>query len=119
MDITVHVYLHDSSQPAFEKRVLEVLNTIATRVTAIQVQEIRMNADTQAALDKLNATVTEQTTVEASIETLLTGLSEQISALKNDQTDPAVIDAINAAAAIVSANNAKASAAVVANTPAA
>jgi hypothetical protein len=78
-----------------------------------------MNADIQAALDNLNTQVTAQTTVEDSIETLLTGLSAQIAALKTGVTDPAVIAAINSAAEIVANNVARAQAAVTANTPAA
>lgn len=78
-----------------------------------------VDAKTQADLDALNAAVAEQTTVESSVETLLNGLSAQIAALKTGQTDPAVLAVLEQAAAIVSGNNAKAKAAVVANTPAA
>lgn len=78
-----------------------------------------MDATTQTSIDQLNAAVAAQTTVEASVETLLTGMAAQIAALKTGQTDPAVLAAIDSASAIVGANNAKASAAVAANTPAA
>ena len=79
-----------------------------------------MDAATQASIDKLNASVATQTTVEKSVETLLNGLAAQIAALKNSLpggTDPAVVTALDAATAIITANNTAAQAAVVANTP--
>jgi hypothetical protein len=80
-------------------------------------QEIRhMDAKTQASLDNLTTAVTAETTVEASVETLLTGLAAEIATLKAGATDPAVIAAIDSATAIVTANNAKFQAAVTANT---
>lgn len=77
---------------------------------------IKMDAQTQASIDKLNAETARQTTIEASVETLLTGLVKLINDLKVGQTDPAVIAAIDAAAAIVKSDNDKLEA-VVANTP--
>lgn len=94
------------------------LDQIITLLTAILAEEKTMDAATQASLDKLNLAVTEQTTVEASVETLLTGLSAQIAALKAGVTNPAVIAALDAATAIITADNTKTAAAVVANTPA-
>ena len=77
---------------------------------------IKMDAQTQASIDKLNAETARQTTIEASVETLLTGLVKLINDLKVGQTDPAVIAAIDAAAAIVKSDNDKLEV-VVANTP--
>jgi ABC-type iron transport system FetAB ATPase subunit len=95
------------------------VDLLLAAVTSL-IQEIRhMNAYTQAALDKLNQAVADETTVEQSVETLLTGLAAQIADLKNNQTDPAVLQAIDDAAALVTANNDKFKAAVLANTPAA
>lgn len=95
------------------------LDQIITLLQAQVAEVTKMDAKTQASLDALNAAVAEQTTIETSVETLLTGLSAQIAALKVNQTDPAVLAAIDAAAAIVAADNAKTVAAVTANTPAA
>ena len=95
------------------------LDQILSRLQAAEAKEIRMDAKMTASLAKLNTSVEEQTSVEQSIETLLTGLSAQIASLKQGQTDPAVIDAIDKAAALVSSNTAAAKAAVIANTPAA
>jgi hypothetical protein len=75
-----------------------------------------MDAVLQASIDKLNAETARQTTIESSVETLLTGLVKLINDLKVGQTDPAVIAAIDAAAAIVKSDNDKLEA-VVANTP--
>lgn len=106
----IHIYLHNETGGVDRKldRIITLLN-----------REIAMTAETQKALDDLNAAVAEQTTVEASIETLLNGLSAQIAALKVGQTDPVVIAALNDATNIVKATVARAQAAVVANTPAA
>lgn len=76
-----------------------------------------MDAQTRAALDNLNLEVAREATVDASVITLLNGLSAQIAALKAGQTDPAVIAAIDAATAIVKADTDKRAAAVVATTP--
>lgn len=97
---------------------IEALSVQLTRLEGKVDRLMALDATTQTSLDNLNAAVAQQTTVESSVETLLTGLSAQIATLKTGQTDPAVIAAIDAAAGIVSANNAKAQAAVVANTPA-
>lgn len=76
-----------------------------------------MDQATQAALKTLNDNVTAETTVVASVVTLLNGLSAKITALAASQSDPAVVAAINAAAAIVANDVATAAAAVSANTP--
>ncbi len=110
-----------------------VLGQITLRDVALQIAElyhyvrqihqllgdlINMDATTQAKLDALAAATAKNTTIEQSVETLLTGLSAQIAELKKGVTDPAVLAAIDAAAELVAANNAKFAAAVVANTPA-
>ena len=64
-------------------------------------------------LDALTAKVTEVETVENSAITLIQGLAAQITALKNDPV------ALQALADRLSAENAKLSAAITANTPAA
>jgi len=98
-------------------RKLDVILAQLRSVRDTQTQELAMDAATQASLDNLNAKVADQTTIETSIETLLTGLSQAIADLKKGTSDPAVIAALDAAAAIVSRNNDAAAAAVVANTP--
>ena len=78
-----------------------------------------MDAATQAALDKLNAAVAEDTNVTNAVVVLLQGMAAQIAELKKGTTDPAVIAALDAAAEIVASNTKKAADAVVANTPSA
>jgi uncharacterized coiled-coil protein SlyX len=106
-----HFFHQDSADCAIGRR----LDLILARLE----QLIMIDATTQKSLDNLNAAVAAQTTVEASVETLLTGMAAQIAALKTGVTDPAVLAAIDSAAAIVIADNAKTAAAVAANTPAA
>lgn len=77
-----------------------------------------IDATTQQKLDDLNTAVTAETTVEGSVETLLSGLSAQIAALKTGQTDPAILAAIDSATALVNQNTVKFQAAVAANTAA-
>jgi hypothetical protein len=90
---------------------------MSVQLTQLSQQVTTMDAATQAALDALSAEVARETTIEASVKTLLEGLAAQIEALKNTQTDPAVIAAIQAAADLVKANNDKFAADVTANTP--
>ncbi len=106
----VHFHFHGTTDPK--------LTEIVTQLTALAAQVMTMDAATQAKLDALNAAVAKETTIEQSVETLLTGLAAQIAALKTGVTDPAVLAAIDSATAIVSSNNDKFQAAVVANTPA-
>jgi len=116
--IIVHVYHHFS--PGLADVANTKLDQILSRLTAIQAtqrQELVMDAATQASIDNLLAKVTESSSTEDSIETLLTGLSAAIADLKKNQTDPAVGAALDAAAALVSGVTARAQAAVVANTP--
>lgn len=101
---------HDAGDGAIVRR----LDLLLARLESL----IIMDAQTQHSLDSLTAAVAEQTTVEASVETLLVGLTTQIAQLKVGVTDPAVLAAIDSAAAIVAADNAKTVAAVLANTPA-
>jgi hypothetical protein len=92
---------------------LDLLITLVSDLT----KELRhMDATTQASLDKLTQAVADETTVEQSVETLLTGLAAEIADLKKNQTDPAVLAAIDSATAIVTSNNDKFKAAVTANT---
>ena len=78
-----------------------------------------MNADLQAALDNLTASVSEIPSIEDSIESTFTQLSQMIADLKNTNTDPAALAAIASATEIVNATAARAKAAITANTPAA
>jgi hypothetical protein len=109
-----HIFLHIDSGSVGQK-----LDEIITQLSVITTQVQNMDAATQAKLDALNTAVAANTTVEQSVETLLTGLAAQIASLKTGVTDPAVLAAIDSATAIVSANNAKFADAVTANTPAA
>jgi secreted Zn-dependent insulinase-like peptidase len=100
-------------------RIENKLDALLKQLGVIQTQEITMDAATQKSIDALNTTVEALPDVETSIETLLKGQAELIAQLKTGQTDPAVLAAIDAATAIVSADIARAKAAVIANTPAA
>ena len=70
-------------------------------------------------IDDLTNDVAAQSTVIQSTNTLLSGLSAQIAALKTTQTDPATAAKIDALASQVEANTSNLSAAITANTPAA
>jgi hypothetical protein len=106
MRLDVYVHLVDSGSA---DRKLD-------RILALLEKQIMIDATTQKSLDDLNAAVAAETQVETSVETLLTGLSDQIAALKTGVTDPAVLAAIDSATAIVTADTARAAAAVAANT---
>jgi hypothetical protein len=104
-----HIYVHfDQSDSKLDK--------ILFQIGVLSLRMAHMDAATQAALTNLGDAVAEQTTIETSVETLLNGLSAQILDLKNQQTDPAVVAALQSAADLVNSNNAKFKAAVVANT---
>lgn len=72
---------------------------------------INQGATMSAELDALQAEVERNTTVDGSVQTLLTGLSAQIAALKNDPVK------LQALADQLKASNDATAAAVVANTP--
>ncbi len=108
----IHVDHHFHYEGADSK-----LDQILRALGQLKALEMTMNAATQAALTNLNAKVAEETTVKQSVVTLLQGLSAQIAALKENQTDPAIIAMIDAASAIVAANTAETAASVLANTP--
>lgn len=97
--------------------ICKILEQLLGQIKLLEKKVDKMDATTQASVDKLNAAVAQETTIEQSVETLLIGLSAMILQLKQGQTDPAVIAAIDAAAAIVTSNNDKATAAITANTP--
>ncbi len=110
-----------SKRPSPDRQTTRALAAILDQLSRIETkvgQLMALDATTQASIDNLNNAVAQETTVEKSVETLLTGMAAQIAALKTGVTDPAVSAAIDAATAIVVANNAAAAAAVAANTPA-
>lgn len=80
-------------------------------------------SDLSDALDKAEANIAAQDSVEASVETLLTAIQGQVTDLKNQLAtagvDPALVARASALADHIAANNGKFQAAVVANTPAA
>jgi hypothetical protein len=78
-----------------------------------------MNADLQAKLDALTASVAAENTVIGSAETLLSGLSAEIAALKSTTTEPATLAAIDNITSGIDAKKAELAAAIVASTPAA
>ena len=70
-----------------------------------------------ALLDKLTADVAAETTVDASVETLLTQLSAEIKAISANSADPATVAALNGLTTQMETNAAALGAAVTANTP--
>ena len=72
-----------------------------------------------ADLSRLESDVEAQTSVVASVQTLLSGLAAQIADLKNSVTDPTAQAAIDALADKIEANSKALGDAVEANTPAA
>jgi hypothetical protein len=87
---------------------VRALHRIENRLAAFAGQ----GAHVMAMIDDVSADVEAQSTVIASVETLLTNLSAQLAAAG---TDPAKLQAIKDS---LDANTARLSAAVVANTPA-
>lgn len=118
-------------------RVTELLVDMRSRVIRIEarlvaqgVQDMATQADLQAKLDALHASVESETDVVTSVETLLTGQTQQLAALRDqlaqaiaNGADPAalqaVVDQLDAIQSLSVANRDREIAAVVANTPAA
>ncbi len=113
------VHYHYHMDMAVLSGIASDIKLLLTKLDSLRSTIMALDAKAQASLDNLNAKVAEQTTIEQSVETLLNGLSAEIANLKTTTTDPAVAAALDAAAALVTANNDKFKAAVVANTPAA
>lgn len=118
-------------------RVIELLDTILTRVTRLETYTFRLalqgeklmatQADVQAKLDALHDDVESETSVVDSVETLLTGQTEMLQDLKKqlqdavDAADPAAlamtIVALDQITTTQTANRKRVIAAVLANTP--
>ena len=80
-------------------------------------QVIEMNAETQAKVDTLEASIAQLTTVEQSAETAFSGLAAEIAALKGaNLSDPATLAALDAATLKVSTVSAHLVAAITAAT---
>jgi hypothetical protein len=83
------------------------LARLETATTAIQTGETKL----MASIDDLVTAVDSETTLEGSLETLLTGIAAQLKAAGLDATK------VNAVFDKVTANNAALTAAITANTP--
>lgn len=94
------------------------LNTIINHIILLEIKVAKMDVTTQTSLDNLAKKVQAETDAVSAAQTAFTGLVAEILKLKDGQSDPAVIAAIDAAAAIVDTNNVKLSAAIPANTDA-
>ena len=91
--------------------VVERLKRIESKLDLL----IQKGKHEMALLDGLTAAVAAQTTVDASVETLVTGLAAQIQALLTAPTvDPVALQAL---VTQMTTNNAALTAAVTANTP--
>ncbi len=121
-----HVYIHDD--PATAKR----LDDLFTLLGALPAQETTLMTTVKDINDKvaaLQVSVANETAVDASVLTLLGGLTASVAGLKQQLADAiaasdpaalqAVVDALGALATTTDANAAGLAAAVKANTPAA
>jgi len=98
---------------ASQQSIITKLNAVLANQLTILKQEAIMAVDISA----LTAEVTNNTTVTGSVETLITSLAAQITALASSSTDPATQTALNALVATLQQNDTGLAAAVVANTP--
>ena len=85
-------------------------------LTAMVQQLIK---EQQMDISALTTEIANNTTVTASVESLLANLTAEIATISSGSTDAATQTALNALVATLQANDAGISAAVVANTPAA
>jgi hypothetical protein len=104
MRIDVHIH-HDGADGALDRK----LDQILVKLGLIQAQEGKMAATIQNILDGVN----QESTVDDSIITLLNNIAAQLAAGGVPQAQ------IDAVMSVIQANQAKVTAAVVANTPAA
>lgn len=103
-----------------EVEILDRLEYICNKLDLVyQRQEKIMatQADIAAALAKVQADVTAQTTVEASVVTFIQGLQAQITALAGQTTDTTTATALTALSIQLESNTAGLSTAIAANTP--
>lgn len=101
-DNTLHLYLH--LDPALERKLFRFLGTLVNNEEKIM-----------AKIDDLVTDVASETTLEGSVETLLTGLAAQVAALQSG--DPATQAKIDALHTQLTSNITALQAAVTANTP--
>jgi predicted nucleic acid-binding Zn-ribbon protein len=101
---------------------MKTLARIETKLDKIlaELQALRKADEHMAVnLDALTQAVTDEETVDASVETLITGLQAQIAALSTPSTDSTTQASIDALVARLGTQKAALTAAVTANTPAA
>lgn len=106
-EIEQHFHFHGS--PDFEERVERKLDHILRKLQRIDEQEFTLTINTQALLDAATA----ESSVEASVLTLLTDLHDQLA------DEPAAQAAIDQVTQELTANASGLAAALTANTPAA
>jgi alkylhydroperoxidase/carboxymuconolactone decarboxylase family protein YurZ len=107
-----------------ERDLFDLLDGIADTLTDIVQRLERIEAQMSATDDEissLTSTVAQNTTVDGSVATLLTGLSTQLAAALASATNagatPAQLAQLTALGVTLDTNNAALKAAVVANTP--
>jgi hypothetical protein len=105
--IHVHVHLHPDDDTA--RKLDRILAAVSTLTTAVHQEEIALSQE----LEALKAQVAENTAVEQSAVTLISGLAGQIAALKDD---PAALQALSDS---LHSSADSLAAAIAANTPAA
>jgi len=91
-------------------------NTQILTALGVQSKELQTMA---VDITALQTAVANETTVDASVETLLTNLAAQIATLSAASTDPATQTALNGLVTTMQTNATTLAAAVTANTPAA
>jgi hypothetical protein len=110
MDGPFHFHIHHESDPRLD----QILSLLQIILRLVQQQ----GAQTMAAIDDLEAAVSNETTVEDGVETLLTELTGMIQSLQLQSTDPATAARIAALVQTVTTRSATLAAAVATNTPA-
>ncbi len=111
MDINLNITVTPSDKtPAWAQQLLQQIGVIIEKENKI------MTAVTDA-LDAAEAAATANSKADDAAEALLISISAMVSDLKNNQTDPATVDRINALATAINDRAAKLGVAVVANTP--
>lgn len=107
----IHVYLHDPDSGG-PKEIDRKLATLITLVQRLTTQGVTMSAE----LDRLTTAVAQQTSVDQSVATLVTGLAQQIRDLAAANANGVTPEQLTALAQQIEDNNTAVQNAVNANT---
>lgn len=109
--MTLHIY-HHFPESGGDPLVRQLLREVRQLRKDLKL----MDADLQAKLDTLNSEITDQTTVEQSAVTLITGLKSSLDAALANSNPADVIAAVQTISDHLQANTSDLAAAVAANT---